>query len=271
MVTPPIELSMGEAYIYGDFDIEGDIFAVFSLIDTSLNRKFSVREIAALIRTIRSLPKSGPARPVGRDPVRLRGRVHSRERDLAAIRYHYDVGNDFFALWLDRRMQYSCAYFPTGSEGLDAAQERKLEHTCRKLRLQPGERLLDIGCGWGGLADYAAEKYEVQVLGVTLSDNQVQYAETRPRDGVSVKLLDYRDLADESFDKIVSVGMFEHVGRGELPAYFGQVHRLLKPGGLFLNHGISSRPVPRLAAGVPKAEPKPTVWKRFVNQRHHWG
>jgi len=164
MVTPPIELSMGEAFIYGDFDIEGDIFAAFSLIDTSLTRKLSVGEMLGLIRSIRALPKSGPARPLSRGPSRLRGRLHSRERDLAAIRYHYDVGNDFFALWLDPRMQYSCGYFPTGSEGLDTAQERKLEHICRKLRLQPGERLLDVGCGWGGLATYAAERYGVEAL-----------------------------------------------------------------------------------------------------------
>lgn len=267
MAAPPVELSMGEAYIYGDFDIEGDIFSVFSLIDTSLSRKFSIGEMVGLMRSLRALPKSGPPRPAGRGPVRLRGRLHSRERDLAAIRYHYDVGNDFFALWLDRRMQYSCGYFPTGSENLDTAQERKLEHICRKLRLQPGERLLDVGCGWGGLAEYAAEKYGVQALGVTLSDNQVDYASARRRDGVSVRLLDYRDLAGESFDKIVSVGMFEHVGRGELPAYFGQVHRLLKPGGLFLNHGISSRPVPHISAGVPKPARKPSGWKKFVKQR----
>lgn len=267
MVSPPIELSMGESFIYGDYDIEGDIFAAFSLIDTSLARKFSVGEILGLVRSVRALPKSGPLRPASRGPARLRGRLHSRQRDLAAIRYHYDVGNDFFSLWLDRRMQYSCGYFPTGAEDLDTAQERKLEHICRKLRLRPGERLLDIGCGWGGLAEYAAEKYGADVLGVTLSDKQVEYAGARQRERVSIELRDYRDLRDASFDKIVSVGMFEHVGRGELPAYFGQVHRLLKPGGLFLNHGISSRPVPRLDDGVTKAAPKPSAWKKFVNRR----
>lgn len=268
MFAPPIELSVGESFIYGDFDIEGDIFSAFSLIDTSLTRRFSLGEIAGLVWSIRTLPKSGPTRPVSRGPARLRGHLHSRERDLAAIRYHYDVGNEFYALWLDRRMQYSCGYFPTGTEDLDTAQELKLEHICRKLRLRPGERLLDIGCGWGGLATHAADGYDVQVLGVTLSANQVEYAQARLADAVSVQLLDYRDLADESFDKIVSVGMFEHVGRNELPAYFAQVYRLLKPGGLFLNHGISSRPD---VLHVPDDGRKPARqaagWRKRLTQR----
>lgn len=268
MFRPPIELSLGEAYIYGDFDIEGDIFAAFSLIEASLTRRYSLGDIVALVRAIRALPKSGPARPVGRGPARLRGKRHSRERDRAANRYHYDVGNDFFALWLDRRMQYSCGYFPTGAEDLDTAQERKLEHICRKLRLRPGERLLDIGCGWGGLAMYAAEKYGVEVLGVTLSDNQVEYAQAGLVDGVSVKFLDYRDLADESFDKIVSVGMFEHVGRSHLPEYFAQVYHLLKPNGLFLNHGISGQVLElRLATAAPDHAGKASRWQRFVKER----
>ena len=267
MVTMPIELSMGEAYIYGDFEIEGDIFAIFSLIDTSLKRSFTVGELVALVRSVRALPRAGPPRPAGRGPARLRGTLHSRERDLAAIRYHYDAGNEFFALWLDRRMQYSCAYFPTGSEDLDLAQEHKLEHICRKLRLRPGERLLDIGCGWGGLATYAADRFGVEVVGVNLSARQVEYAQARSGDRVDIRLLDYRDLEDEPFDKIVSVGMFEHVGRSQMPVYFGHAYRLLKPGGLFLNHGISSRPPePNTSSGVqpPANESR---WRKFIRQR----
>jgi cyclopropane-fatty-acyl-phospholipid synthase len=268
MFRPPIELSLGEAYIYGDFDIEGDIFAAFSLIEASLTRRYSLGDIVVLVRAILALPKSGPGRPIGRGPARLHGEPHSRERDRAANRYHYDVGNDFFALWLDRRMQYSCGYFPTGAEDLNTAQERKLEHICRKLRLRPGERLLDIGCGWGGLAMYAAEKYGLDVLGVTLSDNQVEYAQAGLVDGVSVKFLDYRDLADESFDKVVSMGMFEHVGRSHLPEYFAQVYHLLKPGGLFLNHGISGQvPELRLATAAPDHVGKGSRWQRFVKER----
>lgn len=246
MLKPPVEASLGEAYILKDFDIEGDIFTVYSLIQTVLSRSFSVRKITRLGLGLLALPASGSLRARSRGPAQLRGVVHSRERDRAAIQYHYDVGNDFYRLWLDRNLQYSCGYFPTGLEDLDTAQERKMEHICRKLRLKPGERLLDIGCGWGGLARYAAKKYDVNVLGVTLSKNQKAYADEEiARAGlvgrVAVELRDYRDLGDESFDKIVSVGMFEHVGRSHLPEYFAQTYRLLKPGGLFLNHGISRR------------------------------
>jgi cyclopropane-fatty-acyl-phospholipid synthase len=175
----------------------------------------------------------------------LSGARHSSERDARAVRYHYDVGNDFYALWLDANMVYSCAYFPTGTEDLDAAQIAKMEHICRKLRLKPGERLLDIGCGWGGLIRYAAERYGVQALGVTLSEPQAEWARARIvtaglEDRCRVEVRDYRTLASEApFDKVVSVGMFEHVGRARLPTYFATAYRVLRPGGLFLNHGIA--------------------------------
>ncbi len=270
MFTPPIDLALGEAFIYGDFDIDGDIFAAFTLFDVIFNRSISAGEVVALARELLALPSSGPARPLGRGPSRLKGARHSRERDRAAIQYHYNVGNEFYALWLDRRMQYSCAYFATDKEDLHTAQERKVEHICRKLRLKPGERLLDIGCGWGGLALYAAEKYGVHVLGVTLSDRQMEYANEQIAraglgDRVSIKLQDYRDLAAESFDKIVSVGMFEHVGRDHLPEYFSQAYRLLKPGGLFLNHGISYRPAIEYA-GEPPAK-KPSGWQNVIGRK----
>ncbi len=270
MLTPPIELALGEAFIYGDFDIDGDIFAAFTLFDVIFNRTFSTSETVSLAREISALPGSGLARPIGRGPSHLSGTRHSRERDRAAIQYHYNIGNEFYALWLDRRMQYSCGYFPTGAEDLHAAQERKLEHICRKLRLKPGERLLDIGCGWGGLAMYAAERYNVHVLGVTLSDRQGEYANdhiarARLSDRASVKLQDYRDLQAESFDKIVSVGMFEHVGRDHLPEYFSQAYRLLKPGGLFLNHGIAYRPPVEYAAD-PQVK-NPSGWQKFIARK----
>ncbi len=249
MFSPPIELSLGEAYIYGDFDVEGDFYAMFGLVGDLAKRNFTPAEIAALVKDVQSLPRSGRLIPVTRPAAELHGEIHSRARDRQAIRFHYDVGNEFYALFLDRQMQYSCAYFPTGQEDLDTAQSRKIEHICRKLHLKPGERLLDIGCGWGGLARAAAQNYGVSVLGVTLSERQAQYAaEQSARQGlgsrVQVELRDYRDLRDESFDKIVSVGMFEHVGRSHLPEYFAQAYRLLKPGGLFLNHGIARRGLP---------------------------
>lgn len=249
MFSPPIELSIGEAYLYGDFDVEGDFYSLFGLIDALTGRNFSPAEVAALVKDVQGLPKSGPSRSIKRKPADLHGKLHSRERDREAIRFHYDVGNEFYALFLDRQMQYSCGYFPSGKEDLDTAQTKKIEHICRKLRLKPGERLLDIGCGWGGLARAAAHDYGVSVLGVTLSDRQNEYAADQANrlglgDQVRVEMRDYRDLENESFDKIVSIGMFEHVGRSHLPEYFSQVNRLLKPGGLFLNHGISRRGQP---------------------------
>jgi cyclopropane-fatty-acyl-phospholipid synthase len=161
------------------------------------------------------------------------------------VRFHYDLGNDFYALWLDRQMVYSCAYFPTGSEDLNVAQVAKLEHICRKLRLKPGERLLDIGCGWGALVRHAVEQYGVEALGITLSEEQARFANRAFAErGISercrVEVRDYRNLpAQPAFDKIVSVGMFEHVGRERLATYFDTGFRLLRPGGLFLNHGIT--------------------------------
>ena len=244
MFSPPVELSAGEAYIYGDFDIEGDIYAFYGLLDILLSHNFTPSEATKLVTDIQRLPKSGPEHQIIRQPAYLRGKLHSQERDLQAIRFHYNVGNEFYALWLDHLMQYSCGYFPTGSEDLDTAQEKKIEHICRKLRLKPGEKLLDIGCGWGGLTVTATRNYGVRALGVTISDKQVAYAQEMIAsleliDKVSVEMHDYRDLEHESFDKIVSVGMFEHVGRTHLPEYFSHVYQLLKPGGLFLNHGIS--------------------------------
>jgi cyclopropane-fatty-acyl-phospholipid synthase len=174
------------------------------------------------------------------------GPRHTPVRDAAAIQFHYDVGNSFYKLWLDRRMVYSCAYFRTAEDTLDTAQEQKLDLICRKLRLKPGERLLDIGCGWGGLIMHAAEHYGVDATGITLSENQASLAQERiEQAGLAsrcrVAIRDYRTLADgDAYDKISSIGMVEHVGLSHLPVYFDSVYRALKPGGLFLNHGIVS-------------------------------
>lgn len=176
----------------------------------------------------------------------LNWRWHSRSADRRSISYHYDVSNEFYELWLDRRRVYSCAYFRHPDDGLDLAQEQKLEHICRKLALKEGERFLDIGCGWGGLMLWAAERHGVMAEGITLSRNQFDFVQEQIRErGLEgrcrVRLLDYRDLPEtETFDKIASVGMFEHVGQKNFPAYFGKIYRLLKPGGLVLNHGITA-------------------------------
>ncbi|MDP2240022.1 MAG: class I SAM-dependent methyltransferase [Burkholderiales bacterium] len=170
---------------------------------------------------------------------------HSRLFDRKAIRYHYDVNDDFFGLWLDKHRVYSCAYYRRADDTLDVAQEQKLDLICRKLQLQPGERFLDIGCGWGALLMWAARHYKVRATGITLSSNQHQYAMRQIREQgleklCEVRLMDYRDLPEnEPFDKVASVGMFEHVGRKNLPHYFAKIYRVLKPGGLVLNHGIT--------------------------------
>ncbi len=244
MFSPPSQLALGEAYINDDFDIEGDIEAGFTLADCLFELQWGLLEKLRFGRYLWSLPAAGPA---GRaQPAKLSGRVHSRMRDAQAVRFHYDRSNDFFRLWLDPRMIYSCAYFKTAGENLEAAQEHKLDYLCRKLRLQAGEQLLDIGCGWGGLVIHAARHYGVRAHGITLSRPQAELAGARIReagleDHCRVEVLDYRDLQRPNcYDKIVSDGMFEHIGAARLPDYFSQTWRLLRPGGTFINHGIAS-------------------------------
>lgn len=170
---------------------------------------------------------------------------HTRAFDAKSVRSHYDVSDDFYGLWLDRRRVYSCAYFRRADDTLELAQEQKLDHICRKLMLKPGERFLDIGCGWGALILWAAEHYKVHATGITLSQHQFEYAQRLIREAglenlCEVRLLDYRDVAEDMpYDKIASVGMFEHVGRKNFGVYFGKIFRLLKGGGLVLNHGIT--------------------------------
>ena len=214
---------LGEAYVEGHLEVRGPISE-------------ALRAAEGLARNL------GESR-LGRLPGLRR---HSKQRDAEAIRYHYDVSNDFYALWLDRNMVYSCAYFKTGDEDIHTAQEQKLDHICRKLRLRPGDKMLDIGCGWGGLVRWAARHYGVDATGITLSRNQHALASERIKaDGLDdrcrVLLQDYRDVPGEGvYDRIASVGMFEHVGLKNLPLYFGVVRRLLKDGGVVMNHGITS-------------------------------
>jgi cyclopropane-fatty-acyl-phospholipid synthase len=255
MFLPGTELSLAEAYLYDDFDIEGDIEAVFKLADALVEATSGWRKKLSIGRDLLRLPSSDDHRHGQRGPAGLSGKQHSIERDRQAVTYHYDVSNDFYALWLDRRMVYSCAYFHSPDEDLDTAQERKLDYICRKLRLRPGQRLLDVGCGWGGLVMHAAERYGVDATGITLSQPQTDLANQRIAaaglsDGCRVQVRDYRQVDEPAgYDALVSVGMFEHVGAAMLPAYFAQALRLLRPGGVFLNHGIASRATDQLQHG----------------------
>jgi cyclopropane-fatty-acyl-phospholipid synthase len=246
MFLPPNDLTLGEAYIYNDFDIEGDIEAVYLLADQFMGGQWGKIEQLRYGKRLMSLPSNTAQPRPGETAAKLQGTVHSKERDRQAVTYHYNRSNDFYALWLDSRMVYSCAYFATPEDDIDTAQERKLDYICRKLRLHPGERLLDIGCGWGGLVLYAAQHYGVEAYGITLSEPQAELAQKRIAEAgltgkCKVVVRDYRDVNEaNSFDKIVSVGMFEHVGDALLQTYFRQAWQLLRPGGVFLNHGIAS-------------------------------
>lgn len=242
-------LSLADAYFRGDLDIEGDFFAALSIKDhlDALQMPAGERLRAAFaalrLRMLNAAERHSQNLFAPANAPRIK--AHSKSENRDAIHFHYDVSNEFYSLWLDRAMVYSCAYFESPKVDLDAAQQAKLEHICRKLSLKPDERFLDIGCGWGALVIYAAQHYGVTAHGVTLSPQQLKVARERIAqaglaDRVTVELMDYRDLrGDASYDKVASVGMFEHVGLKNLSVYFGMVNRLLKPHGLFLNHGIT--------------------------------
>ncbi len=238
------ELELGEAFIAHDFDIEGDIEAAFEFGDFLSRAHWKLADRLRLVRTIFKF--HGHYHESNSHRASLRGGLHSQDRDRNAVSYHYDISNDFYCLWLDPWLLYSCAYFKAGTENLEAAQTAKLDYLCRKLRLRPGETLLDIGCGWGGLVLYAAQQFGVRACGVTISTAQADLARRRVReldldDRCEVRLSDYREIPPaDTFDKIVSVGMFEHVGERHLGEYFAKVWNHLRPGGVFLNHGIAA-------------------------------
>jgi cyclopropane-fatty-acyl-phospholipid synthase len=279
MLLPPNELTIIEAALSGDVDIDGDMESAMWLGDGINERLRSPRTLLALVRHLRALPREDAEYAVrthrASHTVERVGAAHEPERDRAAIRYHYDVGNDFYALWLDRQMLYSCAYFARGDDPsgeLDDAQTAKLDLICRKLRLAPGQRLLDVGCGWGALIMHAAKHYGVTALGITLSDAQAALARERIAaagltDLCTVEIRDYRALQDvPPFDRIASVGMVEHVGVENLPTYFASLFGALRPGGLLLNHGIVS-----VAAARPRGRwdwLERRLWKRdaFIHQ-----
>jgi cyclopropane-fatty-acyl-phospholipid synthase len=239
----PGQLGLGRAYVSGAIEVD-DMDAVIELLDTwdppALDRGDLARLMLGAVRA------AGIQRPPRRPTAELvlSGRRHSKERDARAVRHHYDVSNDFFALFLDDSMTYSCAFFAGGAESLEAAQEEKLETVARKLELKQGDRVLDVGCGWGSFPLLAATRYGASVVGITLSPPQAERARQRAEeagvgDRVEVRVMDYRELAGERFDAIASIGMVEHVGEEQIDVYARALAGLLEPGGRLLNHGIA--------------------------------
>ena len=250
----PGELGLARAFVAGDLELEGDLDALFALTVPPLSHLFAPSTIGPLLRLI----GPGALRPLAPPAIeaRQRGALHSRNRDRAAISHHYDVSNRFYEMVLGPSMTYSCAVFAGEDDSLEVAQRRKVDLICRKLDLQPGQRLLDVGCGWGAMAIHAAQHYGVSVVGITLSVQQQAYATARARelgvgDRCEFRLQDYRDVRDGPYDAISSIGMSEHVGRRALAPYARQMFALLRPGGRFLNHAIG-RPVSM------KDDPQPT-------------
>jgi cyclopropane-fatty-acyl-phospholipid synthase len=250
----PGQLGLGRAYVSGALEVE-DIEATLELLETyrppPIAKRAQLRLAAAAARAV------GPMRPppIPASELRPQGRRHSPERDRRSVRHHYDVSNEFFAMFLDESMTYSCAFFSRDGSSLEAAQRAKLELVCTKLALQKGERVLDVGCGWGSFAIHAAREHGVSVTGITLSEPQAALARKRAaeagvEDLVDIRVMDYRDLDGEPYDAIASIGMVEHVGANRIDEYARTLARLLRPGGRLLNHGIA-----RLRRGEPEAGP----------------
>ena len=243
VLRAPGELGLGRAYVTGVLDVD-DLDAAMELVDQWQEPEIDLRTRLRLMTAAAwAMGVTRPPRPPASELV-LKGRPHTVARDARAVRYHYDVANEFFKLFLDRSMTYSCAIFSRGAETLEAAQEAKLELVCSKLALSPGDRVLDVGCGWGSFAIHAAVRHGANVVGITLSEPQARLARERVAaagvaDRVEIRVMDYRELPDERFDAIASIGMIEHVGAGQVDAYARTLARLLAPGARLLNHGIA--------------------------------
>jgi cyclopropane-fatty-acyl-phospholipid synthase len=244
VATAPNQLGLGRAWVAGDLDVDGDLERALRAGDRFRGLRLGLGDkLVSALAAARAgaLHLHRPAPPVSE--AQLGGRLHSLRRDRDAIRHHYDVSNDFYRLVLGPSMVYSCAYFASPDDTLEEAQERKIEVICRKLRLTAGERLLDVGCGWGSLVIHAATHHGVRAVGITLSEPQAELARRRIREaGVEhrceVRVQDYREVDDGPYDKIASVGMYEHVGVARLDEYMRRLGGLARPGGLILNHGI---------------------------------
>jgi cyclopropane-fatty-acyl-phospholipid synthase len=250
----PGQLGVGRAYVAGEVEVD-DLDGVMAMLDSWRPPALDGRARARL--AMAALRACGLTRPPAPPAAELapRGRRHTRERDARAVRHHYDVSNEFFALFLDASLTYSCGVFSRGAATLEEAQEAKLELVCAKLGLRAGERVLDVGCGWGSFALHAAARHGVHVTGITLSPAQAELARRRVAEAglderVEIRLADYRELGGERFDAIASLGMVEHVGEAQIDVYGAALARVLKPGGRLLNHGIA-----RLRHTDPEAGP----------------
>jgi cyclopropane-fatty-acyl-phospholipid synthase len=265
-IAAPGQLGLGRAYVSGAIDVD-DMDAVIGLLNDWKPPPVGAVEKARLMTA--ALRATGIHRPppAPKAELHLRGRKHTTERDREAVRHHYDVGNEFFSLFLDESMTYSCAFFSRVSRGggilsrgakpptLEEAQEAKLELVCSKLGLEPGQRVLDVGCGWGSFVIHAARRHGVEAVGITLSEPQAREARRRVAeaglaDRIEIRTQDYRELAGEGFDAVASIGMVEHVGEVQIDLYAEQLASMLRPGGRLLNHGIS-----RLSHTEPDAGP----------------
>ena len=242
-VAAPGQLGLGRAYVSGAIDVD-DMDAVIKLLNEWKPPPVGGLEKARLIAA--ALRAAGIRRPppAPKAEMHLRGRKHTTKRDREAVRHHYDVGNEFFELFLDESMTYSCAIFSRGAKTLEEAQDYKRELVCKKLALQPGERVLDVGCGWGSFVIHAAQRHGVEAVGITLSEPQAELARERVAaagvsDRVQIRVQDYRELAGEGFDAVASIGMVEHVGESQIDVYADRLASTLRPGGRLLNHGIS--------------------------------
>ena len=257
LLWKPGELGLARAWVSGDLGVEGDLYAALDLVsDLVWERGEDARSLAETLRdpAVRAAARglllmAGPPLPPAppREEVRRRRHLHTKRSDRRAISHHYDVGNDFYELVLGPSMVYSCAYWSAPDATLEDAQRDKLELVCQKLALTPGQRLLDVGCGWGSMAIHAAREHGVSVVGVTLSQEQAAYARKRVADEgltdrVEIRVQDYRDVSDGPYDAISSIGMAEHVGAERYLAYAEVLGRLLEPGGRLLNHQIGRRP-----------------------------
>jgi cyclopropane-fatty-acyl-phospholipid synthase len=240
----PSELGLGRAYVAGDLEVD-DLDAAFVVVDDWQPPSVGVGDRVRLMLAAVAAAGAGGLPRIPSIELILDGQRHSAARDAAAVRYHYDVGNEFFALFLDASMTYSCALFSRGATTLEEAQRAKLELVAIKLALEPGDRVLDVGCGWGSFAIHAATHHDARVVGITLSESQARLARRRVAeagvgDRVEIRFADYRDVADGPYDAIASIGMVEHVGDAQIDRYAHTLARLLKPGGRLLNHGIAA-------------------------------